>query len=406
MPLSITFLPGPLVPLVDDSRRSVEPSELHSSGRSGWRGDEKTEDRARLDSRTDLCRLSLAIIGELCRSINRVQTFEAHKMSGEARLEEEVFLWYGRDIFYKSKGAAKETDWIRFKATFGTTPTVCCIIWDLLITTEYLPDNGRPFHLLWALMFLNLYCAESVHAALADCDEKTFRKWSWLFVDAISYLEDQTVSPCQSMMDCTVIDGYLLVTSIVPYLLIVTVFPSQICWENRLRMAPAGQLNCFVTVDGTDCQICEPKPFDTKWFSHKFKAAGLRWEVAVAIYSGDIVWINGPYPCGRWPDINIFRAGLKQLLEVSNEKAEADAGYRGDNRIWTPADDNAPGHMKADVRARHETCNKRLKQFSILRRTFRHDRDFHDNVFRAVVVVTQLSLENVEPLYGTPYEPF
>jgi hypothetical protein len=38
-----------------------------------------------------------------------------------------------------------------------------------------------------------------------------------------------------------------------------------------------------VTVDGTDFRINEPTDFSTKWFSHKFKDPGLRYEVAISI---------------------------------------------------------------------------------------------------------------------------
>ena len=114
------------------------------------------------------------------------------------RYDEDEFMERGREIFLRNKGGAKETDHRRFKVTFGTTPTICTIIWDLLLTTDNMPQKGRPEHLLWALLFLHLYCAESVHATLTGHDEKTFRKWSWTFVRAISYLQADVVRPSSS----------------------------------------------------------------------------------------------------------------------------------------------------------------------------------------------------------------
>lgn len=61
----------------------------------------------------------------------------------------------------------------------------------------------------------------------------------------------------------------------------------------------------FVTLDGTDCRIEEPRPFNKKWFSHKFKAAGNRYEIGLSIVNGDIVWASGGFPCGEWTDIKI-----------------------------------------------------------------------------------------------------
>ena len=68
---------------------------------------------------------------------------------------------------------------------------------------------------------------------------------------------------------------------------------------------------------------------DKLFYSHKFKGPGLRYEVALSIQTGDIVWINGPFPAGAWPDINIFRHGLKWMLKEAGERCEADKGYRG-----------------------------------------------------------------------------
>lgn len=148
----------------------------------------------------------------------------------------------------------------------------------------------------------------------------------------------------------------------------------------------------------------EPSKFDRTWFSHKFKCVGLRWEVAISIYSGDIVWINGPFKCGSNPDLRIFRDGLKQLLALTSERCEADGGYRGEpGYVNLPAAFNASLDDKQDVRSRHETCNKRFKQFEILHRVFRHHTDYHEIVFPAVAVLTQLSIENGSPLYDAIY---
>jgi hypothetical protein len=44
-------------------------------------------------------------------------------------------------------------------------------------------------------MFMKLYCSETVHCIIAggEVDEKTFRKWSWIFVDAIAALHFEVV---------------------------------------------------------------------------------------------------------------------------------------------------------------------------------------------------------------------
>ena len=54
---------------------------------------------------------------------------------------------------------------------------------------------------------------------------------------------------------------------------------------------------------------------------------------------------------------------------------------------------------RANVRARHETVNSRLKNFEILKQVYRHDLLDHADVFRSVAVLIQLAIENGEPLF-------
>jgi len=177
----------------------------------------------------------------------------------------------------------------------------------------------------------------------------------------------------------------------------------QIRWENRFRGDVGKQ--CKVTVDGTDFRIQEQRPFNKRWYSHKFKAPGLQYEVCVCIQTGDIVWINGPFPCGSWPDVNIFRRNLIHML-LPGEKVEADKGYRGHpNYIRTPgmAVSQADLWAKKNARGHHEHVNKRFKQWGALKQVYRHSIDEHYLIFNSVAVTTQICLENGEPLYQIRY---
>jgi hypothetical protein len=55
------------------------------------------------------------------------------------------------------------------------------------------------------------------------------------------------------------------------------------------------------------------------------------------------------------------------------------------------------------ARARHETVNRRFKQWGCLHQTFCHDLKHHSTVFRAVVVITQLSINKGETLFACMY---
>jgi hypothetical protein len=83
-----------------------------------------------------------------------------------------------------------------------------------------------------------------------------------------------------------------------------------------------------------------------------------------------------------------------------DEKALADDCYRRDvhHFIYPQAFADSAAAQK-QVMARHETVNKRLKQFSVLKQEFRHDLAFHATCFYAIANITQISIRNGEPLY-------
>ncbi len=164
-----------------------------------------------------------------------------------------------------------------------------------------------------------------------------------------------------------------------------------------------GRSNCLLSVDGSDFRAS--LSFWRGWYSHKFKSGGLRYEVALCIQTGWIVWINGPYPAGKWPDLSIYRHRLKKKIN-KNEFVEADGGYRGDETIATPYDcDNlAQEQIKFDVRARQETVNARMKEYKVLQTRFRHKINKHNMerhylCFNAVAVLVQLEIQSFNPLY-------
>lgn len=159
-----------------------------------------------------------------------------------------------------------------------------------------------------------------------------------------------------------------------------------------------------MTIDGTDFKIWEPAPFSKLWYSHKFRSAGLRYEVGICIQTGDIVWVNGPFKCGRWNDLCIFRNDLKQLL-LPNELVEADNGYRGDRKVRTAkmAKCYKEYRKKKEARARHETVNGRFKNWGVLNQVFRHSLNLHHSIFMAIATLTQLCFEHGQRPYQVDY---
>lgn len=167
--------------------------------------------------------------------------------------------------------------------------------------------------------------------------------------------------------------------------------------------------DCLMSVDGTDFRILQKGAArkGNAFGSHKYAGkSALRYELGICIRTGCLVWIQGPYPAGKWNDIAIFNHCLGHFLDPY-ERVEADNGYRGHvDKVKCPKNpNNRPENlaMQARVRSRHETLNGRLKNWGILQQVFRHDIALHGKVLQACAVITQLMLENGEPLFPVDY---
>ena len=260
----------------------------------------------------------------------------------------------------------------RWRALFGATPYVCAKVWILIDTpnNKRLPSNAQRKHLMWALLFLREYEVEESHACLTGVDEDTFRKWQKIFVEELTFLE------------CRII-----------------------LWKDRKVNDIYN--DALTSVDGTDISVPNYKPFWKGWYSHKINKAGVRWEVALCLRTGEIVWIHGPFPCGRWPDLLIFRHAMISHMD-DDERAEADDGYIGEPTKTLTPKRNTRNESDADFRQytrnRQETINARLKDWSCLSGRLRHSLGFHSAMFCAVAVLCQLAIQSGEPLFQIDYD--
>lgn len=55
-------------------------------------------------------------------------------------------------------------------------------------------------------------------------------------------------------------------------------------------------------VEYPDFRIVEPEPFHSKWYSFKFNGPGLRYEIAIFISRGNMIWTHGSFECGLYND--------------------------------------------------------------------------------------------------------
>eukprot|EP00171_Calliarthron_tuberculosum_P005219 IDg5219t1 len=244
-----------------------------------------------------------------------------------------------------------------FERFFGTTPRACAVMWQRVGSSK----QSDPRHLLYAHVFLKTYGTDHHHASICNVDEKTFRKWSWHYVEKLANMR-------------------------------------TIDWAQRMKCKPVDGIR--VSVDGTDFSVFEPTVFDPSYYSHKIKRAGLRYEVGVS-FNGDIVWVNGPFPAGSNNDVSIFRLDLKHAL-LPGERIITDGGY-GDERCASPNKITVEGRgLASEIRARHETVNACFKKFNVLRVMFRHERSKHSYCFHAVANITQLMMDT-DPLFFLQY---
>lgn len=81
---------------------------------------------------------------------------------------------------------SKLTGYRKFRAFFGVSPYTCEILW---ISIQNKRQNTEIKHLLWCLFFLKRYNTENVNAAIIGVDEKTFRLWTWYFIEKIAELD-------------------------------------------------------------------------------------------------------------------------------------------------------------------------------------------------------------------------
>ena len=142
-----------------------------------------------------------------------------------------------------------------FVSHFGVKTNIAAVLY-----LHLYKSNIKPEWLLMGLNFLSNYDTEELNSTRFGCDEKTFRSYCWKVVEEILKM-------------------------------------NFICFEKRNLYGNEGYA-IRMSINGTDCHVMEPQPFNEKWYSHKFKGPGIRYEVGVAL-NGPIVWIHGRFPCGE-----------------------------------------------------------------------------------------------------------
>ena len=129
------------------------------------------------------------------------------------------------------------------------------------------------------------------------------------------------------------------------------------------------------------------------YYSHKINDAGVRYDVALNIATGDIVYWGGGYPAGKYNDLQQAQMGILPLLPAG-EKILADKGYNDKKYFIYPIDLRGDNSLIKKITGRHENVNARLKCWGFLRQRFRHGIAMHNRLFSAAIEIDQFKLKH------------
>lgn len=122
----------------------------------------------------------------------------------------------------------------------------------------------------------------------------------------------------------------------------------------------------------------------------------MRYEIGVCISTGWIVWANGPFRCGAYPDELVAKKALHHILD-EDEKYVADGGYKSYLAI-IPADaitQHETDYMKV-CRSRHETINGYFKTFASIANIFTRDVSKHGLFTHSIINIVQIGIMHGE----------
>jgi DDE superfamily endonuclease len=268
---------------------------------------------------------------------------------------------------------ATKLDFQRFRQAYGIGPNAC---WSVLdeIKENNLIANPKIDHLLLCLSWMKQYPTECNQAGHWGMTENTTRKICWTYAEAFQALKETKIK-----WTCHDPDN----------------LPEEVF---------------IASVDGVHCIISEIRSNpNKKWFSHKHKTAAVVYELAIEVFNGSLIWINGPFPAGQ-SDLAVFRKpdGLKSKIP-DGKRVIADQGYKAESMLSTrnPMDSEEVKELKRRAKARHETFNGLLKNFQILSQRFRttnggehHRLNRHKTVFEGCCVLVMYEIEDEHPLFN------
>ena len=298
---------------------------------------------------------------------------------------EDAFLWLGLKALNGTNEwqHSREKQVEQFRRLYGASAKILSLVWNDLSDNDLL-FGAKPLHLLVLYRWMLAYQTELELHVLFGLSENTIRKWNKILLSSVASLRSIKIDPH---------------------------------WNDHRDLLLAR------TVDGIHYAIDEPRPFSTKYSSHKLGGkAGLMYEFVVATDKPRLLWLNGPFPAAT-NDITVFENhGLKQAIETIQVnlpafRVIADDGYYKLSCLEilsyrNELDPREVSWFKDRSLSRHESFNKLTRNYGCLSERFRNEhtsgnesQEFptHKACVEAVCVTIQYELDEGEKTLLDPY---
>lgn len=131
----------------------------------------------------------------------------------------------------------------------------------------------------------------------------TVRKWIWSFIDTVSVLEADLVS--------VTLQSPLTLHPLPAFWLAHRSFGERVSKVTDWQIASSAMIE-LISACQSWARLFWSQVQQEVWFA-------MHDLCLHCVQCCNIVWIHGPFPCGRWPDICIFsRLALAQRVEIDD----------------------------------------------------------------------------------------
>lgn len=259
-------------------------------------------------------------------------------------------------------------------ASFGITFVIVNILWSSLNPRIFAPDD-----LLMALYFLRCYVPDAAAAAHFGVSVYVYRNRVWRVIRALN----------ASM--------------------------NEINLASRFHDMCPGRV--WISVDSTFCPIdvsTQRWAYQALWYNGYKKVHCLKYEVGVHAWTGEILWVRGPY-AGPEADVDMLGLGGLLALLLPGEFLYTDKAYTGHPRCLPPFKGRTWNLTYAEwawnqwinhIRVRVENSISRIVyKFRCLSHFWRHDIHAHAEAFLCAAQIAALDIKH-HPIRTDFYEVF